>query len=143
MQAIIEWPTSKALDRLSGAGLKGALIAGAGRVLSKRDDLNRINVFPVPDGDTGTNLAFTMVAVLKTVRRLRGADVSTVLGGVAREAIDGARGNSGAILAQFFKDLQTALGAVGMPARPIWRGPPTTRHWRPVPVWRSRAKARC
>lgn len=110
MQAIIEWPTSKALDRLSGAGLKGALIAGAGRVLSKRDDLNRINVFPVPDGDTGTNLAFTMVAVLKTVRRLRGADVSTVLGGVAREAIDGARGNSGAILAQFFQGLADGLG---------------------------------
>jgi uncharacterized protein len=110
MHAIAEWPTTNVFDRLSGARLKGALIAGAGRVLSKRDDLNRINVFPVPDGDTGTNLAFTMFAVLKTVRRLRGADVGTVLGGVAREAIDGARGNSGAILAQFFQGLAEALG---------------------------------
>ena len=94
---------SRTLERLSGARLKGALIAGAGRVLSKRDDLNRINVFPVPDGDTGTNLAFTMLAVLKTVRRMRGADVGMVLGRVAREAIDGARGNSGAILAQLLE----------------------------------------
>jgi len=101
---------STTLERLSGARLKGALIAGAGRVLSKRDDLNRINVFPVADGDTGTNLAFTMLAVLKTVRRMRGADVGTVLGRVAHEAIDGARGNSGAILAQFFQGLAQGVG---------------------------------
>jgi DegV family protein with EDD domain len=110
MHALTDWPAPLALERLSGARLKGALIAGAGRVLSRRDDLNRINVFPVPDGDTGTNLAFTMLAVLKTVRRLRGADVGTVIGGVAREAIDGARGNSGAILAQFFQGMSEGLG---------------------------------
>lgn len=110
MQAVADWPIPIVFERLSGARLKGALIAGAGRVLSRRDDLNRINVFPVPDGDTGTNLAFTMLAVLKTARRLRGADVGTVLGRVAREAIDGARGNSGAILAQFFQGLAEALG---------------------------------
>ncbi len=110
MQAVANWPMPTVFERLSGARLKGALIAGAGRVLSKRDDLNRINVFPVPDGDTGTNLAFTMLAVLKTVRRLRGADVGTVFGRVAREAVDGARGNSGAILAQFFQGLAEALG---------------------------------
>ncbi len=110
MQAVTPWPVTDPFLQLSGARLKGALIAGAGRVLAKRDDLNRINVFPVPDGDTGTNLAFTMLAVLKTTRRLRGADLGTVLGKVAREAIDGARGNSGAILAQFFQGLAEVLG---------------------------------
>ena len=75
MQAVTPWPVTDPFLQLSGARLKGALIAGAGRVLAKRDDLNRINVFPVPDGDTGTNLAFTMLAVLKTTRRLRGADL--------------------------------------------------------------------
>jgi DegV family protein with EDD domain len=110
MHALTEAPIPLVFERLSGARLKGALIAGAGRVLSKRDDLNRINVFPVPDGDTGTNLAFTMLAVVKSVRRLRGADVGTVIGRVAREAIDGARGNSGAILAQFFQGLSESLG---------------------------------
>lgn len=106
---ITQWPRLPALDRLSGARLKGALIAGAGRVLSKREDLNRINVFPVPDGDTGTNLAFTMHAVLKTVRQARGGSLGVVLGLVAREAVDGARGNSGAILAQFFQGLAESL----------------------------------
>ncbi len=110
MSAVVPWPVAEPFLHLSGARLKGALIAGAGRVLAKREDLNRINVFPVPDGDTGTNLAFTMLAVLKTARRLRGADVGTVLARVAREAIDGARGNSGAILAQFFQGLAEALG---------------------------------
>jgi DegV family protein with EDD domain len=99
-------------ERLSGAQIKGALIAGANRVLSRREDLNRINVFPVPDGDTGTNLAFTLLAVRKTARRQRGADVGAVLAKIAREAIDGARGNSGAILAQFFQGLSEGVARV-------------------------------
>ncbi|GMU42753.1 MAG: DegV family EDD domain-containing protein [Xanthomonadales bacterium] len=110
MNAALIWPRSGPFLRLSGARLKGALIAGAGRVLARREELNRINVFPVPDGDTGTNLAFTMMAVLKTARGMRGADAGAVLARVAREAIDGARGNSGAILAQFFQGLAEALG---------------------------------
>lgn len=109
MHAQKQQPRQSAHERLSGIRLRGALMAGAGRVLAKRDDLNRINVFPVPDGDTGTNLAFTMQAVLKGTRRAKGTDVGAVLKGVAREAIDGARGNSGAILAQFFQGLAEHL----------------------------------
>ena len=104
-------PFATTRERISGAWLKGALIAGAGRVLSRREELNRINVFPVPDGDTGTNMAFTMLAVMRTARRLPGANLGAVLRSVAREAIDGSRGNSGAILAQFFQGLAQALGS--------------------------------
>lgn len=95
---------------LNGARLKAALVAGCRRVLSRRDYLNQINVFPVPDGDTGSNLAFTLTAVLKCARGDRGGDVGSVLSQVAREAVDGARGNSGAIFAQFFHGLAEALG---------------------------------
>jgi DegV family protein with EDD domain len=95
--------------QLSGARLKAALIAGCRRVLSRRDYLNRINVFPVPDGDTGTNLAFTLAAVMKAARRLRGGDVASVFARVAHDAVDGARGNSGAIFAQFFQGMADAL----------------------------------
>lgn len=95
---------------LSGTRLKAALIAGCRRVLSRRDHLNRINVFPVPDGDTGTNLAFTLAAVLAGTRQQRGGGVGAVLHQVARDAVDGARGNSGAIFAQFFQGLSEALG---------------------------------
>ena len=50
---------SLSVQRLSGYGLRRALVAGIHRLIARRDELNRINVFPVPDGDTGTNLAFT------------------------------------------------------------------------------------
>lgn len=88
---------------MSGRTLKRALIAGIGRVLAARDPLNRINVFPVPDGDTGSNLAFTLASVRDALRAMRGGNVALILDRVGGEAIDGARGNSGAILAQFLQ----------------------------------------
>ena len=96
-----------------GRALKRALIAGIGRVLASRETLNRINVFPVADGDTGSNLAFTLSAVLEAVRPLRQAHAGSVLERAASEAIDGARGNSGAILAQFLQGVSEALANVG------------------------------
>jgi len=98
------------LQRVSGYGIRRALIAGIHRVVSRRDEINRINVFPVPDGDTGTNMAFTLVAVLQAVRVSRLASAGEVLRRAAAEAIDGARGNSGAILAQFFQGVSESLG---------------------------------
>jgi DegV family protein with EDD domain len=97
------------MQELSGYGLRRALIAGAQRVISQRDELNRINVFPVPDGDTGTNLAFTLAAVLNAIRAGRSGHVGELMQRAASEAIDGARGNSGAILAQFLQGVSEAV----------------------------------
>jgi uncharacterized protein len=93
------------LTRLGGSGLRHALMAGSRRVIRSREEINKINVFPVPDGDTGTNLAYTFGAVLSGLARLRNAGAGAVMQVAASEAIDGARGNSGAILAQFFQGL--------------------------------------
>lgn len=93
-----------------GRVLKQALIAGIGRVLAERDLLNRINVFPVPDGDTGSNLGFTLASVRDALRDMRGGHVGAVFERMASEAIDGARGNSGAILAQFLQGFGEVLG---------------------------------
>lgn len=101
---------SLAVQRLSGYGLRRALVAGIHRLISRRDEINRINVFPVPDGDTGTNLAFTLSAVLVGMRAPRLASAGEVLRRAAAEAIDGARGNSGAIVAQFLQGISEALG---------------------------------
>lgn len=98
------------MQRVSGYGMRRALIAGIHRVIAKRDEINKINVFPVPDGDTGTNLAFTLAAVLNGVKVAKLASAGEVLRRAAAEAIDGARGNSGAILAQFFQGVSEALG---------------------------------
>ncbi|MDQ3495508.1 MAG: DAK2 domain-containing protein, partial [Pseudomonadota bacterium] len=86
---------------VTAAVLRRALIAGARRVIAGRDLLNRINVFPVADGDTGTNLAATLGGLLNGALRRRSGHVGELLQQVGEQAIDGARGNSGAILAQF------------------------------------------
>lgn len=96
--------------RIGGRLVRSALIAGAGRVIRAREAIDRINVFPVADGDTGTNLAFTFHAVLAGARGNRSASVAEVCARAARDSIDGARGNSGAILAQFFQGLSEGIG---------------------------------
>ncbi len=105
MTAVAEPVPSTSLPRIAAPALRRALIAGIRRVIARREWLNRINVFPVPDGDTGSNLAFTLSSVLgnSLSRRARAAD--ELLAQVAADAIDGARGNSGAIMAQFFHGL--------------------------------------
>ncbi|MGL6291627.1 MAG: DegV family protein [Silanimonas sp.] len=96
---------------IRAAALRHALIAGARRVIARRDALNKINVFPVPDGDTGNNLALTLGTVLSGALQRRAGGVGRLLRRVGDEAIDGARGNSGAILAQFFSGLADAVGS--------------------------------
>ncbi|MBB5209697.1 DegV family protein [Chiayiivirga flava] len=96
--------------RIRAPALRRALLAGAGRVLACRETLNRINVFPVPDGDTGSNLAFTLGSVLGGSLSRRASSVGTLLRDVADDAIDGARGNSGAILAQFLHGASETAG---------------------------------
>ncbi len=96
--------------RITAPALRRALIAGMRRVISRRDLLNRINVFPVPDGDTGSNLAFTLSGVLNGSLSRRSCSSGDLLRGVADDAIDGARGNSGAILAQFLHGVSEVVG---------------------------------
>lgn len=100
-------------DSLDGLRLNRALKAGILRLLSRQEHLNKINVFPVPDGDTGTNLALTMSAVLGALQKSPDAHAGQMLTRVADAALDGARGNSGAILAQFFLGLGDRLGHLG------------------------------
>ncbi len=99
MNAVVLEPQNPAA--VTAAELRRALIVGARRVIAASDELNRINVFPVPDGDTGNNLAATLGAVLRGALSRRSRQVGELLEQVGEDAIDGARGNSGAIMAQF------------------------------------------
>jgi uncharacterized protein len=107
---VVITPTANVLIR--GPALRRALIAGARRLISRRDLLNKINVFPVADGDTGSNLAFTIGNVLAGALSRRVPDVGDLLKRVGDDAVDGARGNSGAILAQFFTGVAESIGSV-------------------------------
>jgi len=85
-------------------------LAGAGSIVVNAEGLNAINVFPVPDGDTGTNMAGTAKAIAASLRGVSIRGAGAVLRQAARSAMEGARGNSGAILAQFLQGLAHELG---------------------------------
>ena len=84
------------------------MLAGIANVFRRRDYINKINVFPVADSDTGTNLAFTLASVRRAIESRPGRSLPDLLRGIADAALDGARGNSGAIMAQYFQGISEA-----------------------------------
>lgn len=98
-------------QRVSGYGLRRALIAGIQRIVARRDEIDRSNVWPVADHDTGTNLAYTLGVVLQGLSEARPSGVGVILQQVARNAADNGRGNAGAILAQFFQGVAESAAA--------------------------------
>jgi DegV family protein with EDD domain len=99
-----------ASTQLSGDGFASALISGIHRVIDDQELLNQINVFPVPDGDTGTNLSLSLGAALPVLQQSDEKHLGSLLAAVADALLDGARGNSGAIMAQFFQGMSDAAG---------------------------------
>ena len=79
-------------------------------VEANRDTINALNVFPVPDGDTGTNMLLTLRSIVEALPTNSTESANSVSKSVARSALLGARGNSGLILAQYFKGLAEAIG---------------------------------
>jgi len=97
---------------VDGPRLRRSLLAAADWVAAGRDELNRINVFPVPDGDTGTNMCLTLRAVAHALRDLGDAPLPQVTEAMAQASIRGARGNSGLMLSQFLLGLKEGLGTL-------------------------------
>ncbi len=97
---------------LDGKRFYRGLVAGAKELVSKQAYLNKINVFPVADADTGLNLALTVQAILQKGRQ--GKNLKETLKTLADSALSGARGNSGIILAQFLHGLSHELPEKGM-----------------------------
>ena len=98
------------ITHLDGPGLRGALIAASDYVQRNRAELNRINVFPVPDGDTGTNLALTVSSIADHLKANQDASVGAVARHAAEAGIMGARGNCGMILSHFLLGFSDAVG---------------------------------
>lgn len=86
---------------LDGVRFKRGVQAAAARLIERHDHLNAINVFPVPDGDTGSNMAGTMRSIVTSTGTAIDQSISRMSKVVAESALMGARGNSGVILAQF------------------------------------------
>jgi DegV family protein with EDD domain len=95
---------------VDGPRLARSVLAAADWVAAGREEINRINVFPVPDGDTGTNFTLTLRAVADALRALGDASLPETARAMARAAVLGARGNSGMMLAHFLLGFTEALG---------------------------------
>lgn len=101
----------EALQTVDGEALRRWAGNCVDALTHRRDDINRLNVFPVPDSDTGTNLLFTMRAAADCVAAVpQGAPVADVASALARGAVTGARGNSGVILSQVLRGVADVAG---------------------------------
>ena len=92
-----------------GQDLKKALLAGAAWLEEHREAINALNVFPVPDGDTGSNMSATMQAAMQGIVDSNETSVGAIAAKVAHSALMGARGNSGVILSQTFRGIAQSL----------------------------------
>jgi hypothetical protein len=97
---------------IDSAMLTGAFLNGIHAVAASAEHLDRINVFPVADGDTGTNLAMTLLAVDARLRQSPPRHAGQLLTRIADASLDGARGNSGAIVANLLQGLADSSGAL-------------------------------
>lgn len=83
--------------------LSKMFLAGAKNLEAKKEWINELNVFPVPDGDTGTNMTLTIMSAAKEVSLMENPDMSSLCKAISSGSLRGARGNSGVILSQLFR----------------------------------------
>ena len=91
------------LDSITGSDLARSVKAGCIRLEHNRDKVDLLNVFPVPDGDTGTNMSMTISAAARELLRLEHPTVSEAADVASAALLRGARGNSGVILSLLFR----------------------------------------
>ena len=94
---------------INGETLKQAVISGANNILSIKARINDLNIFPVPDGDTGTNMSMTIVAAADALKDFEPVDVASVAHKTASAMLRGARGNSGVITSLLFRGISKGL----------------------------------
>lgn len=94
---------------INGNLLRDAIISGANNITNLKASVDELNVFPVPDGDTGTNMSMTVSAGARELKRIKNADVSEIAQTAAGALLRGARGNSGVILSLLFRGFSKGL----------------------------------
>lgn len=91
------------ITTINAEALAKAFLAGAKNLEAKKEWINELNVFPVPDGDTGTNMSMTIMSAAKEVTAIADPDMKSVAKAISSGSLRGARGNSGVILSQLFR----------------------------------------
>ena len=99
------------IHELNAFVIRKCFLAAANELASKKEWINELNVFPVPDGDTGTNMTMTIMSAAKEVAALETDDMQALCKAIASGSLRGARGNSGVILSQLFRGFTRELAA--------------------------------
>ena len=102
----------KSVKKLNGSDLLEILILAKDLIYKHKEDINQLNVFPVPDGDTGTNMYLTLESALKNIDELKQKNINSVSRYIAQNAVLGGRGNSGVILSQILQGLSAGLDKI-------------------------------
>ncbi len=102
----------KSVKKLNGSDLLEILILAKDLIYKHKEDINQLNVFPVPDGDTGTNMYLTLESALKNIDELKQKNINYVSRYIAQNAVLGGRGNSGVILSQILQGLSAGLDKI-------------------------------
>ena len=99
-------------QKISGKLFKQMVTNGAVHLKNNHKEIDHLNVFPVPDGDTGTNMQMTMMAGIKEIINSESASIVDVSKILSRGLLMGARGNSGVILSQFFRGVYSEIAKI-------------------------------
>ena len=97
------------INSINAAVFAKMFLAGAGNLEAKKDWINELNVFPVPDGDTGTNMSMTILSAAREVDALVNPDMKSLAKAISSGSLRGARGNSGVILSQLFRGFSKVI----------------------------------
>lgn len=97
------------IQNIDAALFQKAFLAGANRINVQKEYINELNVFPVPDGDTGTNMSMTIIAAANEVKKVQDVTVAALCKAISSGSLRGARGNSGVILSQLFRGFTKAV----------------------------------
>ena len=100
------------VKKIDAALVRKAFLAGAAALQAKKEYINELNVFPVPDGDTGTNMTMTIMSAAEDVAALENPTMETLCKAISSGSLRGARGNSGVILSQLFRGFTRVLREV-------------------------------
>ena len=103
---------------IDGLLLRDMVIAGAAMLEKNREAVDALNVFPVPDGDTGTNMSLTMASATKEINNKEYLNAGEAAEALAKGALRGARGNSGVITSQLYRGFSRALEGIDKVAPP-------------------------
>ena len=97
------------INTINAGMVKNAFLAGAKGLAAKKEWINELNVFPVPDGDTGTNMTLTIMAAAKEVAGLENPSMDQLAKAISSGSLRGARGNSGVILSQLLRGFTKSI----------------------------------